>query len=157
QQTEEWFQIELPKVTMVSEIEFDSPTPPAARGEGAQARVTGEPQVGESDPKLSGSERAAQRRAAGNGFPTFFARAGYPRAYTLQVSTDGTTWSEPVAEGKGTGPTTTIAFVPARAKFIRITQTASTDPAPAWSIQRLKLYQSSQPAPPPNKAPLAAA
>jgi len=34
-----------------------------------------------------------------------------------------------------------IPFKPARAKFIKITQTAAAENAPAWSIQRLRLYQ----------------
>ena len=34
-----------------------------------------------------------------------------------------------------------IPFKPAQAKFIKITQTASVGNAPAWSIQRLRLYQ----------------
>ena len=39
------------------------------------------------------------------------------------MSLDGTNWGKPVAEGKGTGARTSIAFAPARAKFIRVTQT----------------------------------
>ena len=54
---------------------------------------------------------------------------------------DGKTWGAPVAEGQGSGPTTTIAFRPVRAKFVRITQTATVENGPAWSIQRLRLYQ----------------
>jgi hypothetical protein len=41
------------------------------------------------------------------------------------VSTDGTTWSQPVAEGKGGGPRTVILVAPIRAKFVRLTQTGS--------------------------------
>jgi hypothetical protein len=54
---------------------------------------------------------------------------------------DGTTWSAPVAEGVGAGPSTMIAFDPVRAKFVRITQTADAADAPFWSIQRLRLYE----------------
>jgi hypothetical protein len=53
---------------------------------------------------------------------------------------DGTTWSS-VAEGKGSGPSTVIAFEPVRTKFVRITQTASVEGAPNWSIQRLRLFE----------------
>jgi mono/diheme cytochrome c family protein len=67
--------------------------------------------------------------------------APYARGYKVQVSMDGTTWSEPVAEGQGSGPATTIAFTPVRAKFVRITQTATTENAPPWSIQQLQLYE----------------
>jgi len=34
-----------------------------------------------------------------------------------------------------------ITFKPVEAKFIKITQTATVEKAPAWSIQRLRLYQ----------------
>ena len=49
----------------------------------------------------------------------------FPRAYQVQVSADGTSWSAPVAEGPGVPGTTVITFAPVSAKFIRITQTAT--------------------------------
>ena len=66
---------------------------------------------------------------------------GRPRRSQVQVSTNGTTWSSPVTEGWGSGLATAIAFRPVRATFVRITQTAAVENAPAWSIQRLRLYQ----------------
>jgi mono/diheme cytochrome c family protein len=66
---------------------------------------------------------------------------GYPRGYTVQVSTDGTTWGQPVVEGKGEGPRTIISFAPVRAKFVRLTQTVSAADAPAWSIRNLRIYE----------------
>jgi hypothetical protein len=66
---------------------------------------------------------------------------GYPRAYTVQVATDNKTWSKPVAEGKGEGSHTTIAFAPVRAKFVRIMQRDSAADAPPWSIRNLRLYE----------------
>jgi hypothetical protein len=65
---------------------------------------------------------------------------GYPRAYKVEVSLDGSTW-QTAAQGTGTGAHTAIVFSPAQAKFVRITQTASAENAPAWSIQGLKLYE----------------
>ena len=65
----------------------------------------------------------------------------YARGYKVQVSMDGTTWSEPVAQGVGSGPQMAIEFKPVRAKFVRITQTAKTENAPAWGIQQLQLYE----------------
>jgi hypothetical protein len=66
---------------------------------------------------------------------------GYPRGYSVQVSTDGTNWSKPVAQGKGEGAHTTITFAPTRAKFVRITETETpADPA-AWSIRGLRIYE----------------
>jgi mono/diheme cytochrome c family protein len=66
---------------------------------------------------------------------------GYPRGYSVQVSQDGKTWSKPVATGKGQGRHTTIAFAPARAKFVRITQTDTVAGAPEWSVSNLRVYQ----------------
>jgi hypothetical protein len=65
----------------------------------------------------------------------------FPRAYQVQVSADGRQWSPPVAEGQGEGVTTVISFAPVRAKAVRITQTGGVEGAPAWDIQRLRLYR----------------
>jgi mono/diheme cytochrome c family protein len=64
----------------------------------------------------------------------------FPREYQVQVSTDGTTWSAPVAAGQGSPGTTVIAWAPVRTKFVRITQTAATGNAPPWSMRLLRLY-----------------
>jgi putative heme-binding domain-containing protein len=69
------------------------------------------------------------------------APGGYPRGYRVQVSADGATWDAPVAEGKGTGAATRITFKPVRARAVRVTETASADDAPAWSIQRIRLFE----------------
>ena len=53
---------------------------------------------------------------------------------------NGTTWTE-VATGAGTGATTIITFKPTPAKFIRLTQTATPDAAPPWSITQLRLFE----------------
>jgi hypothetical protein len=53
---------------------------------------------------------------------------------------DGSAWT-PVAEGQGTGQSTVIAFDPVRAKFVRITQTATVEAATNWSIQRLRMFE----------------
>jgi hypothetical protein len=62
----------------------------------------------------------------------------YPIAYKLELSTDGATWTA-VAEGSGTAGVTSIAFAPARAKFVRLTQTGSSENAGVWAMQRLRL------------------
>lgn len=75
--------------------------------------------------------------------PSLFAGlgGGFPRAFQVQVSTDGHTWT-PVADGKGTGPTIRIALKPQPAKLIRVTLTApGEDTAPSWSIQRVRLFE----------------
>ena len=65
----------------------------------------------------------------------------YPRGYQVQVSADGSNWSAPVAESQGNPGTTVITFAPVSAKFVRITQTASANEAPAWSMRLLRLYR----------------
>ncbi len=68
----------------------------------------------------------------------------FPRAYQVQVSSDGNAWSQPVAEGQGSPGTMTISFAPVSARFVKITQTASVADAPAWSIRLLRLYESAR-------------
>jgi mono/diheme cytochrome c family protein len=65
----------------------------------------------------------------------------FPRAYQVQVSTDGNTWSQPIAEGQGAPGTTVISFAPVNARFVRITQTATVTDAPQWSMRLLRLYE----------------
>ncbi len=118
-----WLQVELPQAVRLTEIEFESaPTDdPATAGRGAApTTVLGAP------PRTGGG-------------PT--GPLGYPRAYQVQVSTDGSKWSAPVARGEGTGGDTVIAFSPVNAKFVRITQTGRAADAPPWNVQRLRLYE----------------
>jgi mono/diheme cytochrome c family protein/glucose/arabinose dehydrogenase len=63
----------------------------------------------------------------------------YPRGYKVELSDDGTTWTQPVAKGAGSRALTDIFFTPAKAKFIRITQTSSVDGL-YWSIHELAVY-----------------
>jgi hypothetical protein len=53
---------------------------------------------------------------------------------------DGTTWTV-AAEGKGDGATTSVSFKPVQTKFVRITQTATVQNAPVWSIQQLRIFE----------------
>ena len=105
-----WFQIELPQPVNVAEVLVDT---------------------------LTGG-----RGNLGFGFGR--GRGGVPAgplsAYRVQVSTDGTTWSEPVAEGQGQSPTTTIVFKPVQARFVRITQTGTPQNPTAWAIQRIRIF-----------------
>ena len=99
-----WFQVELPRAAMLTEVQFESQAIAGARG----------------------------------GAPPTIA---FPRAYRVEVSSDGATWSTPVAEGQGSGRVTVITFPPMSARFLRITQTAATASAPPWSMERLRLYE----------------
>jgi mono/diheme cytochrome c family protein len=107
--------VELAEPMPVTEVQFESAVNMPRGGRGARG---GGPAAAPSAPVIE-----------------------YPRGYSVEVSTDGSKWSKPVATGKGSGARTTIAFEPTRAKFVRITQTASAPDAPAWSVRNLRLYQ----------------
>jgi hypothetical protein len=65
----------------------------------------------------------------------------YPRAYQLQLSEDGRNWGPPAAEGNGNRSPMAISFAPARAKFIRITLTATVPDAPAWTMRNIRVLE----------------
>ena len=77
---------------------------------------------------------------AGGGRSGLPVTATSPRSYRVEVSTDGTSWTE-VAQGQGGARTTTIVFSPVTARMVRITQTADAKEAPSWSMERLRLFQ----------------
>jgi hypothetical protein len=106
-----WFQIELPQPAVLTEIEFDSPAAGRGGGGGARGAAAAPPVV------------------------------PYPRGYRVEVSMDGVKWGKPVAEGKGAGTHTIATFAPARAKFIRITQTDTVENAPAWAMSNIRVYE----------------
>jgi mono/diheme cytochrome c family protein/glucose/arabinose dehydrogenase len=127
QQAGMWYQVELPEPATVTEIEFISTAPPAPRG--------------------GGRGRGGRGASAGAGAPAQPApppapEPGFPREYKVEVSVDGNSW-KPAVSARGTGRTTIAAFAPVQAKFVRITQTASVEDAPPWSIQRLRVYRAS--------------
>jgi mono/diheme cytochrome c family protein/glucose/arabinose dehydrogenase len=68
----------------------------------------------------------------------------FPRSFQVQISDDGATWSAPIAEGQGAPGIMAIPFAPVRAKFIRITQTATVEDAPPWSMRLLRLFESAR-------------
>ena len=115
QQPGMWWQLELPAAQNVAEIHFYSPN--GGGGGGGRGRGAG----------------------AANAAPPPPPQTTAPRGYHVQLSMDGTTWST-VAEGTATGNMTAISWTPSRARFLRITQTATTPGAPAWSMLETKLY-----------------
>ena len=120
-----WLQVELPNPVMLTEVQFET---------SAVVPVDGE--IVPGAPPRSGGGRG---RGAGDGVEP---QLGYPRGYRVEVSTDGTTWGQPVAVGTGSGVVTTAAFAPVQAKFVRITQTAPAAPGlPPLAVQRLRLYE----------------
>jgi F5/8 type C domain-containing protein len=77
---------------------------------------------------------------AGGGRSGLPVTATSPRSYRVEVSTDGTSWTE-VAQGQGGARTTTIVFSPVTARMVRITQTADAKDTPSWSMERLRVFQ----------------
>jgi mono/diheme cytochrome c family protein/glucose/arabinose dehydrogenase len=82
------------------------------------------------------------------GFGRGRGRGGLPAgpliAYQLQVSMDGQTWSEPIAEGAGLSNPVVMSFRPVEAKFVRITQTGTPNQSPVqfgWAVQRVRIYR----------------
>ncbi|MBZ0254602.1 ThuA domain-containing protein [bacterium] len=68
-------------------------------------------------------------------------RGDYPRGYQVLVSSDGETWSEPVAEGAGKTPVVEIDIPNRSARFIKIVQTGKVDGL-YWSIHELYIEAS---------------
>jgi mono/diheme cytochrome c family protein/glucose/arabinose dehydrogenase len=121
QQAGMWFQIELPEPMEITEVQFDA----AGGGPlGSAGRGGGRGRGGAAAPVPAGPP------------PT----PGFPRQYQVQVSTDGRTWSAPVAQGQGSA-LTIASFAPVRATFVRITQTGTAANAPAWVIQNLRIFR----------------
>ena len=68
----------------------------------------------------------------------------YPRGYTVEVSTDGVNWGQPVASGNGTGQFTQVAFAgPVRARFVRLTQTRGAKDK-YWSMTELNVLEATR-------------
>jgi mono/diheme cytochrome c family protein len=159
-----WFQVELPQPAMITEIQFDSggrggrgagggagrgggrgaaaAATPAARGGATTAGMPSGAQSGASQspatqptPNAPASATPAPGGARSNAPPVF---GIYPVAYRVQVSTDGKSWSAPVAEGKGSPATVVATFRPVQAKFIRVTQTERSESP--WSVLNFRVY-----------------
>ncbi|HZX72874.1 MAG TPA: discoidin domain-containing protein, partial [Cyclobacteriaceae bacterium] len=75
----------------------------------------------------------------GNGFAQRPQIQTSPRAYQVQVSADGSTWTT-VAEGKGAAKNN-ISFAPVQAKFIRINQTDTATDGAAWTMNGMKIFE----------------
>jgi mono/diheme cytochrome c family protein len=130
---------------------------PGAPGAPGVAPAAGAPAPGAAAPPAAGraGAPAAPGAAAPAGAPQAGAAAGRgaggggrggppangPVAFSLQLSTNGTSWTMPVAQGTGATPTTIMAFRPARAKFVRITQTGQARTNELWAIQQVRIYQ----------------
>ncbi len=144
-----WFQVELPQAAMVTEIQFDAGAPggggrgrggrgaPPAAGRGAAPGAGAAPTPAPGAAGGGGAAPAPPQRGGGRGGPVF---GSFPIAYKVQLSTDGKTWSAPVAEGAGSPATIVATFRPTQAKFVRVTQTGTAENAPAWSVLNFRVY-----------------
>lgn len=62
----------------------------------------------------------------------------YPRGYQVFVSNDGSTWSNAIASGQGSGDYTVITFAKQSARYIKVVLTAST--GSWWSIDEFYAF-----------------
>ncbi len=131
-----WVQVELPAPERLAELQFDSPGAGRGFGVGSLGGSTSGPGGGNATAAAAGG---GGRRGRGAAAPAPTEPPGlYPRAYRVQVSMDGTHWSAPVAQGTGTPGAMAIAFKPVQAKFVRLTETATSDAV--WSMTNLRVY-----------------
>ena len=120
QQPGMWVQIELPQAATIAGVQFESPA----------ALV-------DTTPAVPGAPTRTGIGARGGGPAP---QPAFPRGYEIALSTDGTTWSNAVAQGQGKGVVNEISFPAARAKFIRIRQTGTAADAP-WTLRRLRVLE----------------
>jgi glucosylceramidase len=74
-------------------------------------------------------------------FDTGVNTGDYPRAYTVTVSRDGTTW-RPASSGSGSGQLTTVGLSGAPVRFVRMTLTAAN--GSWWSVADVRGYAASR-------------
>ncbi|MFB2554494.1 cell wall-binding repeat-containing protein [Herbiconiux liangxiaofengii] len=70
----------------------------------------------------------------------------WPRGYTVSGSVDGETWSDPIAQGRGTKRFTNITFPTTDIRYLRIALT-TVAPTSYWSVAEVFAY-AGPPAPP---------
>ena len=63
----------------------------------------------------------------------------HPRAYQVQVSTDGEDWNK-MGEWEGNPGLNIVDLEPAPARFIRIMLTGAAEEPAAWSMRELMIY-----------------
>jgi hypothetical protein len=128
-----WWQVELPAVVNLAEVQFDAP---------AGGRGFGIGSLGGGDGRATNATAAN----AGGGGPRGGGAAAppptlAPKTYRVQTSVDGTRWTAP-STTTFTGATgqNIVAFRPVQARFVRITQVAADATAPAWTMLNLRLF-----------------
>ena len=102
----------------------------SAAGAPAPARIT-------ATNVATGLTRSVQAGSDGS-----YTLAGLPPGtYRVEVSADGRTWTPISAKGHSVANITTITFAPVASAFVRITLSGDASDAPAWAMQRLRLYR----------------
>ena len=150
QQPGMWFQVELPEAVAAHRdpvrVAWRTRRWGGGRGR-ANAPAAGPGAAPAAPAARAPAANAPNQPAAEPPAPPAFEQppAMYPRGHKVEVSMDGQSWTT-VAEGPGpaarpAGQTTIIRFEPVRARFVKITQTATAEPPVNWSIQRLRLYE----------------
>ena len=141
QQAGMWFQVELPETATITELQFAS----GGSGFGGGGRGQRGGRGGAAGANAGGQPAGA---AAPPAVPAAPAQPGafgmHPRAFTVQVSINGTDWTT-VADARGTPGTTTVTFAPVSARFLKISLGEPGDAAPAWAMQRLRIMTSGAP------------
>jgi mono/diheme cytochrome c family protein len=140
QQPGMWLQVELPAVATLAEVQFESPGGSNGFGIGSLGGGSGGAGGGNATAPQAGGGGGNRGRgaAATQAGPPPPPPGFYPRGYSVQVSTDGKRWSQPVGQGHGSPGLTTVSFKPVQARFVRITATVADDAA--WSMKNLRLY-----------------
>jgi hypothetical protein len=116
-----WLQIELPQAINVAGVQFESPAG-----------------LVDTTPAVPGAPPRTGIGGGRGGGPA--PQPAYPRGLEVVVSTDGTTWSNPLVQEQGKGAINELTFTPTRAKFVRIKQTGTADNAP-WTVRKLRVLE----------------
>ncbi len=114
-----WYQIEFPKETAVSEIQFNS---------AAQVKRGWVPK-----PNTPPGQRPMVQT--------------HPRMYTVETSSDGTNWQPSISAHKGNDGDNIIALTPRKAKFIRIKLDQGIDNPEddiPWTMKQFKIFELNQ-------------
>jgi mono/diheme cytochrome c family protein len=110
-----WYQIEFPKEVSLTELQFIAP-----------ATI----------------KRGWQRNPNAPRTPPPMVQT-YPRAYSVETSSDGKNWQETYAEIKGTDGENAISFANTKAKFLRLKlndDLAKDSEDIPWSMRQLKIF-----------------
>jgi mono/diheme cytochrome c family protein len=68
-------------------------------------------------------------------------RRASPLRYQVDVSVNGSAWTQVATGEGGQGPATRIAFSPVEARFVRIMQTGQAENAPRWQMYKMRFFQ----------------